>query len=357
MTVLNVNGRDGFVVAYEIPEDQLEQAAARVAQTMPKEPETPVTVVDLRGYSQVTLAGVAWVKRQDASWTMQPDPLPPADGNARSVELSMNKGTIRQVGLARTGAPRAVALRSATRDPFGRIPDGNIEPRSLSSSRWHGRPSDHEGAFTAGGASAPATWLDVYDLSSGERVQEFRFTYAADLLAVSPSAARCVLLENTEEGRIDVYDLANSENVASWRPYSTEVDELAGLIVSAAMPSEDVVVTLSGAGKLIAWKLPGDTARNVEALCAADNASLPAFSPGGRYLSYSDGQAYFFVEIATERSSAALPTSATCRPWPFIPTGLAALCSPRQGGYYLFTVDIASGETAARSRYRSSLRT
>lgn len=348
LTVLNVDGRDGYVVAYEIPEDKLEQATQRVAESIQKEPEVPVTVVDQRGPSEVRHVGMQWVRRQEASWIMHSDPLPASGGEAHSVALAMNKGTIRQTGLSRTGPPRAVALRSATHDPFGRIPSGNVEPRSLSSWRWHARPSDRADEFSAAGAGAAATWLDVYDLTEGKRVHEYRFTYAGDMLAVSPTATRCVILENTDDNRIDVYDLEDGNNIAGWRPYSSETDELAAMVVSAAMPSENVVVTLSGAGKLIAWQLPEEERGRVQALSGADNASLPAFSPGGRYFSYSDGRAYYFVEIETGTLVGRVADVGDMQAAAYHPDGTrVALLSEHKGGYYLFTVDLTTGETAA----------
>jgi WD40 repeat protein len=347
VTVLNVEGRDGFVVAYEIPEDKLAQAAARVAETANREPEVPVIDVVQERTTAASLAGVTWIARKDVAWSVQADPLEPGSGEARSVELVMPKGTIRQAGVSRTGSPQAVVYRSAGHDPFGRIPDGNVDPGQLKNFRWHSRPTDHTGEeLASAGRSADAGWLDVYDLTSGERVRELRFGYDGDLVAVSPSAARCVIMRNETANRIDVYDLSDGTDLASWWPYQSEIEDEAKMVVSAAMPTEDVVVTLSGTGKLVAWKLP-EGGGNLKALCAADNVSLPAFSPGGRYLSYSDGQAYYLVEIATGTLAGRIPDVGEVQAAAYHPDGTRlALLSSHNAGYYLFTVDLTSGIAA-----------
>lgn len=349
VTVLNVDGRDGYVVAYEIPEDELRQAVARVAETARQEPEVPVAFIEQAGWSNTSLAGVTWVMRQDAGWNVQPDPLSVGSDETRSVELAMTKGTIRQAGVSRTGSPQAVVLRSAGHDPFGRIPDGNVDPGQLRQFRWHSRPTDPAGReLASAGGNAEAIWLDVYDLAAGKRVREYRLGYDGDLVAVSPSAARCVILQNETANRVDVCDLVNGTNLAGWVPYHSEVDEQAQMVVSAAMPTENTVVTLSGVGKLVAWQLPDAAGGAVQALCAADNVSQPAYSPGGRYLSYSDGQAYYFVEIASGATAGRIPDVGEVQAAAFHPDGTRlALLSSHNAGYYLFTVDLTTGTVAA----------
>lgn len=339
ITVLTVKGRDGFVSVYEIPEEQVSKAAARVAERVNRQPDVPVHLVEQEMARGANWGQVKWIAPQAVSWSVQPDPSPPAASGARSCELAMLRGTLRQVGLSQTGEPRAVALRSTAHDPFGRTARGNKSPDEIKSHRWFSRPSEDGTTAAAGGIGNARAWIDVYDLSAGKRTGELRLPYDGDLLAVSPDAARCLILENGEEGRIDVYETVNGSHVAGFVPYSRERDELAKLLVAASLPDADHALTLSGAGQLVGWDLA-----EARATFAAQNASQPSSSPGGRYAGYCDGQAYYFVELASGALVGRVPDVSDVQAVAWHPGGArVALLSSHAAAYYLFTIDVASG--------------
>ena len=335
ITALTVNGRKGFVTVYEIPEEQVSKATARVAATVNRKPDVPVVLVEQGMSRPAAMTQVQWISPQDVAWSVQPDPAEPVA--ARTCELSLLKGTLREVGLSRAGSPVAVALRSTANDPFGRLPRGNKPPQEVKNHRWFARPD--ENAASAGGQGNARAWIDVYDLAAGQRARELRLPYDGDLLCVSPQGSRCVILENGDDGRLDVYSTADGAHVTGLMPYFTETDELAGLVVSAMMPDESHLVTLSGAGRLVAWDVD-----ETKAIFAAENVSQPAASPGGRYVSYCDGQACYIVETATGVLVGRIPDVSDVQAVAWHPDGSRiALLSQHSAAYYLFTVDVASG--------------
>jgi WD40 repeat protein len=340
LTTLSTTGRNGFVAVYELPEDKIAQAKERITKTAARKPTIPMAWVQQGFPASPNIAGARVVAPRDVAWSMQPDPAPPPVSSARPVSLEVPKGSVKQVAVSRTGTARALALRSTAWIPWSRIPGGNVSPDDLKRNRFHSRPSDD--AVMSGGSTKPRAWIDVYDLAGAKRTIELRLPYDGDLLTMSPDGTQFIVLEAGDSGRIDVYSTDNGGHVAGWQPYRSEAGELGKLVVSAAMPDDDHVVTLSGDGQLVAWRLPDATP-----VFLARDASQPSFSSGGRFVGYSDGKSYHFVELATGEPVGRIPDVGDVAAAAFHRDGTRfALLSSHKGGYYLFTADVTSGQVS-----------
>ncbi|REJ92921.1 MAG: hypothetical protein DWQ34_12025 [Planctomycetota bacterium] len=341
LTTLSTAGRDGFIEIQTLEEDDLQEARDKVQADDSRAPKVPSLLVDFGRAAAVDLSSVRRPEAGDIAWSAGPDPAPSNAGAARTTELAIPKGTIRQVGLSRTGAARAVVLRGTSHVPWSRIPDGNTPPSELETSRWHAGAGGNEQRASAGSTQGRA-WIDVYELSTGERMRELRLPQDADLLAVSPDGGHCLAMTyESGSNRLLVLSTEDGECLANWIPYNVGGDD-ARLLVSAEFAGAEHVVTLSGTGVLMIWRIP-----DVKAIFEVGNASQPASSAGGRFVSYSDGSQCHFVEVASGSVVGRIPDVGDLQATAYHPDGSrAALLSRHKAGYYLFTVDLASGEVS-----------
>ena len=343
VTMLTRAGRAGVIQVFELPEDKIKESAEAMKKIVQAEPAVPSSLLQPGATTDVTSLGGKPVIPQDVPWAVRPDPAPQATASGRAFELAVPRGTIRQVGVSSHGDARVVVLRSRANIPWSRIPSGNTSPSQLRSYRWHAKPSAAEGMSAAGVTSKPRSWGDVYDLADGKRLRELRLTYDGDLVSVSPDGTAFLILAAGDAGRLDLYKTDDGSHLMSWQPYHDRSGELDALVVSAMMPDASHVITLSGAGELCAWEVPTG-----KAIFTAENISQPACSAGGTYCSFTDGQAYYFVEIATGEVRGRIPDVGDIQAAAFHSDGdRLALLSSHKAGYYLFVVKMSTGEISA----------
>lgn len=347
VTVIDVSGNSGSVLVYELPEDKIKASAERIAKTATTKKEEFAQIV---GEQPAALAadfsGVKFVVPKETPWAVQADPAPASKASSRPIPLATGGGgTVREVAVSRGDAPRAVSLRSNARDPFGRVANGNIKPQQLSQFRWHSVKDkvDDEDSFTTQGSGKERAWVDIYDLTTGKKTLEVKLKQDSDLMGLSPDGSRFLCWAATKSGRLDVYSAEDGKGIVGWNPYASEGSGDAGTLVSATLIDAQRALTLSAAGRLVVWQIP-----EVKATLAIDNASQPAVSPTGKYLSYSDGVAYYFVDLASGELRGRIPDVGEVAAAAYHPNGeQLALLSEHKGAYFLFTVDLKTGTTSA----------
>ena len=221
------------------------------------------------------------------------------------------------------------------------FPGGNGNQVDIKTARWHA--SVHNDDQTASArATGGRAWADIYDLSTGERLRELRLPRDADLVSVSPDGSQCLLMTyESGNNRLVVLSTENGETLANWIPYNFGGED-AKMLVSATFVDDEHVMTLSRAGSLMIWAVP-----DVKAIFEVGNASQPDSSAGGRFVSYSDGATCHFVETATGNAVGRIPDIGDLRATAYHPDGSrVALLSEHNAGYYLFTVDLATGDVS-----------
>ena len=126
-----------------------------------------------------------------------------------------------------------------------------------------------------------------------------------ELIDVSPSGNRALVGIKAKRGRghsrVDVVSFEPKKHVAAWRPYEAETEAKKSrwssikTSVWSKLVSEDLVLTINGKGKLIAWKLP-----SCEAAYVIEEFGKPlAISPQGRYFVGSKNNKLYIFESAT----------------------------------------------------------
>ena len=146
---------------------------------------------------------------KEVTWSVKPDAAPAANTSTRPVNLTTGGGgTIREVAISKGDSPRAIALRSTGSDPFGRVASGNISPTQLKQFRWHSvqNKEDDENSFSSDSGGKRRSWVDVYDLKTGQKALEIRMKTDGDLMGVSPDGSRFLVWAATksEIGRAHV---------------------------------------------------------------------------------------------------------------------------------------------------------
>ncbi|MAG93080.1 MAG: hypothetical protein CMJ48_04960 [Planctomycetaceae bacterium] len=345
VSVLTSAGRKGFINAYKLDEKKVEDSKKRVEKLIARKPSAPSALVQPGMPGTPDWGSVSYVGPADVKWSVSGDPSPAPTTGARNIQLDRPKGSFHEVGFSKTGSPKALVARSGARFWGSRIPNGNQRPDALLRARSAGRSkAGADGGFASAGAgSRPRTWIDVYDLNSGKRSFVLKLTYEGDLVSVSPDGSKFLVLDTSDAGRLDLYQTEDGQHLAGWQPYGKEVAKESRMVVSATMSDETHVVTLSGSGQVVVWQVP-----EMKALVSASNASQPALSAGGKYLSYSDGRTYYFVEVATGGLVGKVPDVGDVQSAAYHPNGMRlALISSHNGGYYLFTVDLPTGTVSA----------
>lgn len=346
LTVIDASGNSGFVTVYELPEEKIAKSTERIARNQARRDDYEVILVnDDEVPDQPTFISMKSVKPGETTWSVKPDPGPQSVLNAKSVTLRNGPGSLREIALAGNDAPVAVALRSNKWDPFGRVMVGDQSPQQLSQYRFHATAGNESSAFSSDtGSGKDRAWVDVYDLKTGKQLREFKFRRDGDLVDVSADGSRFIFWTADKAGRYDIYSTKDGKQLASWQPYRSETTELGRLPVGAQFVAGNRVITLSGEGRLVCWNLENAT----EAIWGADNASRPVITPGGKYVGYSDGQAYYFVDAATGERCGRITDVGDIHAAAIDPAGLRlALLSEHNGGYYLFTVNLTDGQAAA----------
>ena len=125
-----------------------------------------------------------------------------------------------------------------------------------------------------------AYYVRRFDLQTGSSSPEIRLAPNYHLVDVSPSGNFALIGLDVQEHpawpkslgyeRLDLVQLAPRKHIAGWRPYGEEtgpVKELPGqiklhpqLVRAACAIDDEHILTVSGADKLICWKLPECTA-------------------------------------------------------------------------------------------------
>ncbi|MEZ6064534.1 MAG: hypothetical protein R3B90_02240 [Planctomycetaceae bacterium] len=348
LTVIDNNpSRQASLFVYQLPEKQISQGIAAASQRKPEEPEVPATVMSPGKLTNRSPGGVS-VAGGAVPWGLQPDAAP-ATADTRSIDLPNARGVPREIAISGGSKPKAAVLRGKEKLHWQRVPVGNVNPRILASHRSFARDksrTDSSGGFDGNVASSGATgkrvWVDLYDLTSGERLQELKFDYDGDLLSISPEGSRFMVLNPTDGDRVDVFSTDNYQHIAGWYPFgrSNSNHDQSTFLVAAVLAGSNHVVALSGDGELACWSLP-----EVTPVFHTYKASQPAVSPTGKYVGYCDGSNYRFIETATGNVVGHIPDVGRVQAAAWQPSGgRVALLSEHKAGYYLFTVDVASGE-------------
>ena len=346
VTVLDVSGNTGSVLVYELPEEKIKASAERLAKTATtKKEEFPQVLGEQPAAVAADFSGLKFLIPKDVPWGVSADPAPASKTSTRPIPLATGGGTVREVAVSRGDSPRAVSMRSNARDPFGRVANGNIAPTQLTQHRWHSVQNkvDDENSFSTQGSGKERAWVDVYDLTSGKKTLEIKMKQDGDLMGLSPDGSRFLCWAATKSGRLDLYSADDGKPIVGWNPYSTEGGGDAQTLVSATLIDATRALTLNAAGRLIVWQLP-----EVKAVLAIDNASQPAVSPTGKYLSYSDGLAYYFVDLATGELRGRIADVGEVNAAAYHPSGeKLALLAAHKGAYYLFEVNLKTGNASA----------
>ena len=347
VTVIDVSGNSGFVLVYDLPEEKIKASAEKLAKTATSKKEDFAQVLGEQAASVAAdFSGLKFIIPKEVRWGVASDPAPASKASTRPIPLATGGGgTVREVAVSRGDSLRAVSMRSNARDPFGRVANGNIAPAQLTQHRWHSVKDkvDDENSFSTQGSGKERAWVDVYDLTSGKKTLEVKMKQDGDLMGLSPDGSRFLCWAATKSGRLDLYSADDGKPIVGWNPYSTEGGGDEQTLVSATLIDADRALTLNAAGRLIVWQLP-----EVKAVLAIDNASQPALSPTGKYLSYSDGLAYYFVDLATGELRGRIADVGEVNAAAYHPNGdKLALLSSHKGAYYLFEVDLKTGNASA----------
>lgn len=346
VTVMSLDGQVGSVVVYKLPEDKIADATAKAAAKFGVKSETPYHWVAPGLVSDPDRQTMQIVlQKSDVPWTVAVDPSrsPEPQARPRSFQAAKLPGAIQQVAVVGVDEPKAFVARSTADLWEPRLPKNNMAVSALSANRRQDSFRQGDGAFgSLSGKKRPRTWVDLYDVAKGKRIRELRLNYDGDMTSVSPDGSRFLILMGQNSGRLDVYSAKDGEHLAGWHPFDKDGGGDAAMVVSATFAGDDHVIALSGGGRLVAFHLP-----DLKAVWAANNASQPVVSAGGKYVGFSNGKSYGLVETATGALKGVVPDTGTVHAVAFRPDGKSiALLSEHANGYYLFTVDQATGRTA-----------
>ena len=337
------NGQ-GYVSFYKLPADALQAARERIIQQRQQEPEIAHSVLPYKNSQVVSVENLNIITPpENTTWSVQPDPEAwPLTIDPGPLNLEVPKGSLQQFSVTGGNTPRLLILRSNANSSQNRVPWGGVSPASILAHRKAVNAklskSGNSNLASSSGSSSNRAWVDLYDLGKGERVFEYRLNFDGDLLSVSPDGQKFVIMPSRVDNQIVVYSTeGEGKEIANWKPYGSLGN---AMLVSAAMPTPDHVVTLSGTGQLITWELPA-----VRPLYSVKDVSHPLFSPGGKYVGYSDGSSWQMLELRTGRVVGTIPDVGSVKASAMHPNGSQlALLAQHENGFYLFTVDIATGQ-------------
>lgn len=209
-----------------------------------------------------------------------------------------------------------------------------------------------------------ASYLSRFDLQTGKSAVRQKVPGGSQLMAISPSGTRAAVTIGSDEGRVDVYSLAErGQLLCAWRPYLEENPKVEGhshskqhsrqSIQWSGFVDEDHLLTINRFdGQLVLWKLPEMKA--VYRLRSGTGGG-GALSPGGKYVLVRGKDRLTLIEAKTGTIAGELPI-------PFEITSndedLSAAFSsdgsrlavtvPDVAGAFLLAFDLKSGKELAR---------
>jgi hypothetical protein len=241
--VLLRNGRNKALQTQDLPEKDIAKAlqsvrdgGSAVDSVLP-----PLTTADT--FSAVA----ATLPNGFAQWSLQPD----AGG-------TVPKGLEREILIAKEGERVQRMMFAAPQ--AGKV----VVQKEVTSKAGPGR------------AQGRQIVIERFDTVSGSKGNTVPLPSVYQLADVSPSGNLALVAFAQESGkydRLDVVGLSPKKHVAGWRPYASEQPKKdedphrrhfwqwgwsndPKLVVWAAMVSDDHVLTINTAGKLVCWKIP-----------------------------------------------------------------------------------------------------
>lgn len=209
-----------------------------------------------------------------------------------------------------------------------------------------------------------ASYLSRFDLSTGKAPVRHKVPGGSKLMAISPSGTRAALTIGADEGRIDVYSLAERGSLlCAWRPYLEENPKVEHghshkqhsrqSIKWAGFVDEDHLLTMNHFdGQLALWKLP-----EMKALyrLRTGTANGGMASPGGKYVVVRASDRFSVIEAMTGTVAGELPIpfkpneSFETLAGGFSPDGQRfATTVPDVAGPFLLAYDFKTGREIAR---------
>ncbi|HEV3122665.1 MAG TPA: hypothetical protein VGY53_12210, partial [Isosphaeraceae bacterium] len=224
---------------------------------------SPATAADWSSAQRLSIS------KETPPWDVAADPAPKSPARlARPIALNSPFGDVESVLFSAPDSPRVFVC-------FG--------PRG--------------GNFFKSGATSEGTtrWVDSYDLSNGQKLSRVELPSVSEPIAASPDGAQLLLRTIKNPERLDLLSVNDRRNLVGWRPYESDSGD-ARAVAWADFLDADRVLTLSGGGTLVLWKLP-----ECKATYAVDEAgALPAgLSPGRKVLAVFSGTAVRFFDPQT----------------------------------------------------------
>jgi WD40 repeat protein len=237
------------------------------------------------------------------SWSAAPDTAGPAVVAGRDLMIAKENETLKAALCAAPDRGRVVVQKTARR------------------------------AVGAGRATDQITFIERYDVKSGQKSKDVPLPLVYEMLDISPSGDH-VLVGFQQHGRgcdrLDVMRLQPREHIAGWRPYAGEAQaahrsrgENVQVATRAVMLDDTHVLTVNGKGKLVVWELP-----DCKALYVCEDFGYPAaFSALRKYMLGVHHEEIRLFETATGECRGDLPSPRTgtqLRRAAFRPDGTAA---------------------------------
>jgi hypothetical protein len=352
LTVIDVGKNAASVLVYGLPEDKIAKATERIASRVERRDEPPSTIGRVDRTTRIDESQARLITPNAKEWRVSPDARTVSAGGAQPLQLRPSTGSVAEFAVSGGARPMAAILRTNDYSPWMRIPKGNVDPQHLQTQRSfvvkEENPFEKADGHRAGSGSGKSrSWLDFYDLSSGKVARNVRLAYDSDLVGISPDGSRVLLWAAVKPDRLDVYNTASGTLTASWEPGSRSW-AADSFLTGASLIDDERAYTLNSNGDLELWKITGDGPdAQITKLLGLREASQPSVSPTGKYLGYSDGQSYHLIDVEAGEEAGKIPDVGDVQGAAFHPTqGRLALISEYKGGYYLFAVDLDSGEVS-----------
>ncbi len=166
--------------------------------------------------------------------------------------------------------------------------------------------------------------VELFSLTTGRRTSQMKLSDDAELLALSPSGKRVLMMAERGSERVDVWDLENKRHVAGWKPTSSSFSSN----VTSMFVDDDHVLILESE-KLVLWEVP-----TCRAIYQIEKANGPGVSPTGKYLAVRSGNVYMMLEALTGRIVGRLTTDDSITAASFHPNGELFAAVTQVGGYF-----------------------
>ncbi|MBI1349091.1 hypothetical protein GC163_22695 [bacterium] len=287
-------------------------------------------------YSQATDAVAS------EQWSAVADPSTAAPQFQSSYPLEVPGGMARELVIS-DGADARMAVRVAYQENFD---DTKVKVANDINNGALGRGYHIKTVYPV----ALRTVVDLYSVSSGERLGRQELPFSGSLLSISPNGELGLIEHHRGEGRLDIFTLkGDGGHQLAWRPYRSADDDRKREVAFAAFLDDQRVGTVNSEGDLVVWNIS-----NLQPVFQFAEARLFAVSPGRKQLAIVRGNILGDKDVAlidaqTGDGLGVVPLEGRTESLAFHPNGQwLAISHGNEANKFLSIVDVATGEIINR---------